>query len=332
MATSYEPFSQTFKVALIQLYPKALDPEHNFNTAANYIRDAAVQGASLAVLPEYHLTGWVPDDPKFTELAQTAYSYVPRYQALASELKINIVPGTIVTVDPNLPPPGASNGTTPNPAKPPALLNIAPFISYTGELLGSYTKANLWLPERRVLTSGPDSTRSSHQSHAPASSEGPPSTPPNPHSIIETPLGPVGIVICWDLAFPEAFRALVRQGARLIIIPTFWTRDDLTPEARRYGPDVDIMFLKSALVTRSFENTCAIIFCNVGGPSEEDYAGLSRVVLPLVGPVQGNFEDNEPGMKIVEVDMKTVDIAEENYKIREDLAHPSWHYGYELGK
>jgi predicted amidohydrolase len=169
------------------------------------------------VLPEYHLTGWVPDDPKFTELAQTAYSYVPRYQALASELKINIVPGTIVTVDPNLPPPGASNGTTPNPAKPPALLNIAPFISYTGELLGSYTKANLWLPERRVLTSGPDSTRSSYQSHAPASSEGPPSTPPNPHSIIETPLGPVGIVICWDLAFPEAFRALVRQGARLIV-------------------------------------------------------------------------------------------------------------------
>ncbi|KAL6246228.1 hypothetical protein RBB50_006463 [Rhinocladiella similis] len=327
MATSYEPFNQTFKVALIQLHPKALDPEHNFTAAANHIRDAAAQGASLAVLPEYHLTGWVPDDPKFTELAQTAYSYVPRYQDLARELKINIVPGTIVTVDPNLPAPGASNGTA--PTKPRALLNIAPFISYTGELLGSYTKANLWIPERTVLTSGPDSTRPNHAA-APVSHEGPPTTPPNPHSVIETPLGPVGIVICWDLAFPEAFRALVRQGARLIIIPTFWTRDDLTPEARRYGPDVDVMFLKNALITRAFENTCAVIFCNVGGPPEEDYAGLSRVVLPLVGPVQGGFEDSTPGMRVVEVDMKTVDLAEQNYKIREDLASPSWHYGYEL--
>ncbi|KIW19831.1 hypothetical protein PV08_00406 [Exophiala spinifera] len=306
---------------------QALDPEHNFAAASSHIRDAAAQGASLAVLPEYHLTGWVPDDPKFSELAQTAYSYVPRYQDLARELKINIVPGTIVTIDPNHPPPGASNGTT--PTKPQALLNIAPFISYTGELLGSYTKANLWLPERAVLTSGPDSTRP-HHAAGPVSSEGPPPTPPNPHSVIETPLGPVGIVICWDLAFPEAFRALVRQGARLIIIPTFWTRDDLTPEARRYGPDVDIMFLKNALITRAFENTCAIIFCNVGGPPEEDYAGLSRVVLPLVGPVQGGFEDSTPGMRIVEVDMKTVDLAEQNYKIREDMASPSWHYGYEL--
>ncbi|KIX02385.1 uncharacterized protein Z518_08326 [Rhinocladiella mackenziei CBS 650.93] len=327
MATSYETFQQTFKVALIQLHPKPLDPEHNFATASSHIRDAATQGASLAVLPEYHLTSWVPEDHQFATIAQTAYGYVSKYQDLAKELKINIVPGTIVTVDPNFPPPGATNRTTSSTTKAPALLNIAPFISYTGELLGSYTKANLWLPERSVLTSGPDSARANGRGpHPPVEREGPP--PFNPHSVIETPLGPVGIVICWDLAFPEAFRALVRQGARLIIIPTFWTRDDLTPEARRYGPDVDIMFLKSAVITRSFENTCAIIFCNAGGPFEEGYAGLSQVVLPLVGKVDGSFDGNEPGMKIVEVDMRTVDVAEENYKIREDMARKDWHYGY----
>ena len=31
--------------------------DHNFNKAANHIRAAASQGAELAVLPEYHLTG-----------------------------------------------------------------------------------------------------------------------------------------------------------------------------------------------------------------------------------------------------------------------------------
>ncbi|KIY00551.1 uncharacterized protein Z520_03214 [Fonsecaea multimorphosa CBS 102226] len=331
MATSYESFSQTFKVALIQLHPKPLDLEHNFSAASAYIRDAAAQGASLAVLPEYHLTSWVPEDPQFAVLAQTAYQYVPKYQALARELKINIVPGTIVTTDPKSPPPATSNGTSSADSKnSPVLLNIAPFISYTGELLGSYTKANLWHPERTVLTSGPASVKSNNQHHL-STEEGPPPQL-NPHSIIETPLGPLGIVICWDLAFPEACRALVRQGARLIIIPTFWTRDDLTPEGRAYGPDVDAQFLSSALITRSFENTCAIVFVNVGGPKSEGYAGLSQVVLPLVGKVPGSFEDGEPGMKIVECDMRTVDVAEENYKIREDLKREDWHYGYSHDK
>lgn len=288
------------------------------------------------MLPEYHLSGWVPEDPHFNVLAQTAYQYVAKYQDLAKELKVNIVPGTIVTIDPKSTSTSsaATNGTTSasdGSAKPPALHNIAYFIAYTGEILGSYTKANLWIPERTVLTSGPAATRTtSHHDHAaaPVSNEG----PPPPHSVIETPLGPVGLLICWDLAFPEAFRALVRQGARLIIMPVFWTRDDLTDEAKKYGPDVDITFMNSAVVTRSFENTCAIVFCNVGGPAEEGYTGLSQVVLPLVGKVEGSFDDGQPGMRIVEVDMKTVDVAEENYKIREDLARKDWHYGYSHGK
>jgi predicted amidohydrolase len=263
----------------------------------------------------------VPNDPKFAEIARTAYQYVPKYQDLAKELKINIVPGTIVSVDPNAPSPTEMNGAADDNG--PALLNIAPFISYTGELLGSYTKANLWIPERTVLTSGPQSVRQKTEQHAPEN-EG----PPNPHSVIETPLGPVGIVICWDLAFPEAFRSLVRQGARIIIVPTFWTKDDLTPEAMKYGPDVDVKFMQSAVITRSYENTCAIIFCNVGGPKEEGYAGISQVVLPLVGTVPGSFTDGTPGMRVVDVDMRTVDVAEENYKIREDLARQDWHYGY----
>ena len=355
MATSYEAFNQKFNVALIQLHPKVgarhicvlsrpqfsavqatavanvhiqpCDLEYNFNQASEYIRDAADQGASLAVLPEYHLSSWVPEDPQFAIVAQTAYQYVPKYQELAKECKINIVPGTIVTVDPNSPPPDASNGASGKTVKPPVLLNIAPFISYTGELLGSYTKANLWIPERTVLTSGPASTKANDQHHHLSTEEGPPPRA-NLHSVIETPLGPVGIVICWDLAFPEACRALVRQGARLIIIPTFWTRDDLTPEARAFGPNVDEQFISSALITRSFENTCAIAFCNVGGPTEEGYAGLSQVVLPLVGKVKGSFENGEPGMKIVECDMRAVDVAEESYKIREDLSGENWHYGY----
>jgi predicted amidohydrolase len=245
---------------------------------------------------------------------------VSKYQSLARELKVNIVPGTIVTTDPNSPPPPENRNGTESSSSPtkPILLNIAPFISYTGEVLGTYTKVNLWHPERSVLTSGPRS-----QAHL-----DPPSHRSPPHTVIETPLGPVGLLICWDLGFPEAFRSLIRQGARIIIIPTFWTANDISDRGLAYNEDAELLFLNSTLVARAFENTCCVIFCNAGGPKEERWAGLSQVAMPILGRLKGSFEDGEPGMRIVEVDMTVADVAEENYKVREDLARGDWHYGY----
>lgn len=154
MATSSEPSPGSFKCALIQLNPEPLNPEYNFTQASNYIREAAARGAALSVLPEYHLSGWVPESPKFVEIAQTAHRHISKYQDLIRELKINIVPGSIVIVDRNALPLAGANNASDN--KFPPLLNIAHFISQTGEILGSYTKANLWIPERTVLTSGPE--------------------------------------------------------------------------------------------------------------------------------------------------------------------------------
>lgn len=292
-----------------------LDPETNFKVAAGHIADAAKEGASLAVLPEYHLSGWVPHDKQFAKIASTTYqTYIPKYQELAKKHKINIVPGTIVTAD------GSKQNGNSEPETPsePDLLNISPFISYNGEILGSYTKANLWHPERPHLTSGPQSQASLESGHE----------RPELHSVIETPLGLVGILICWDLGFPEAFRSLILQGAKIIIIPTFWTAFDMSEEGLAYNKNAEALFLKSTLVTRAFENTACIIFCNAGGPKEEGYLGLSSVSMPIVGQLPNSFEDAEPGFRVIETDMKLLDIAEANYKIREDLARDDWHYGY----
>ena len=64
------------------------------------------------------------------------------------------------------------------------------------------------------------------------------------------------MLICWDLAFPEAFRELIAQGAKLIIIPTFWGMHDVSKEALGYNPSSEMLFIDSALTTRAFENTC----------------------------------------------------------------------------
>jgi predicted amidohydrolase len=78
------------------------------------------------------------------------------------------------------------------------------------------------------------------------------------HEVFDTPLGKVGMLICWDLAFPEAFRELIAQGAKLIIVPTFWTLNDCSPAGLKLNPSAEALFLDSVLTARAFENTCGM--------------------------------------------------------------------------
>lgn len=196
--------------------------EDNYNKAAEFIRAAALQHAQLAVLPEYHLLNWVPDEPGFKDACAHWQTYLERYQALARECNINIVPGTILELH--------DQGTDDE-----RLLNVAYFIDHSGAIAGRYEKKNLWGSiERMHLTSSAD----------------------DPHPVFDTPLGKVGMLICWDLAFPEAFREMVAHGAKLIIIPTFWTLNDCSPTGLALNPTAEALFLDSMLVARCFENTC----------------------------------------------------------------------------
>ncbi|KAL8992704.1 MAG: hypothetical protein Q9169_006896 [Polycauliona sp. 2 TL-2023] len=288
--------ASTYKIAVIQLHPKPMQIDGNYAKAIQFIRNAADQGAQLAVLPEYHLTNWVPADPRTNDIYGQWEIYLKKYCALAKELGICIVPGTIIErhEDPE--------------TKKQKLLNVAYFIGDKGEILGRYQKKNLWHPERPYLTS------STHE----------------PHEVINTPIGPVGLLICWDLAFPEAFRELILAGAKIIIIPTFWTLSDCSQYGLATNPRSEALFLESTITARAYENTCAVVFVNAGGPvgsSRSTYAGLSRVAVPFLGALGDETKDSsEEGMSIVDLDMRHVEEAEANYKVRADLARDDWHY------
>lgn len=184
-----------------------LQIEANYTKAASFIRSAASQGAHLAVLPEYHLTNWLPDEPEFASLADQWKTYLDKYRALAKECSICIVPGTIVERHHD------------NAKEEDILQNIAYFIDNHGEILGRYQKKNLWSIPTSLGQCGQQhltliTNRHPERPHLTSSTD-------DPHEVVSTPLGPVGMLICWDLAFPEAFRELIAQGAKIIIIPTF---------------------------------------------------------------------------------------------------------------
>lgn len=152
-------------------------------------------------------------------------------------------------------------------------------------------------------------------------------------------------MICWDLAFPEAFRELIAAGAKIIVLPTFWNKDDVNEAGMRANPDSEKLFLESTVVSRAFENTCMVVFVNAGAPApapaglgkegggggdgrDEMFLGLSQVAVPFKGAL-GKM-GREEGMSVVEVDLEILEDAEENYKVREDMGREGWHYEYSL--
>jgi len=251
----------------------------------------------------------VPDDVGFVGASQDSTKFLPRYQGLARELNINIVPGTICEVTSRA---GAPTGSGRQDFE---MYNMAYFVAAgTGEVVGTYQKKNLWHPERPHLTS----------------------SDLEPHAAFDTPLARAdgrplraGMLVCWDLAFPEAFRELVADGADLVVIPSFWHVSDVDPRGRALNPDSEKVFLRAATVARAFENTCAIAFCNSGG--------CSAVAMPILGalgelPPPEEMPDGEDKdrMSIVEVDLDVLRVAEDNYKVRQDMKGEAWHYAHTL--
>ncbi len=109
------------------------------------------------------------------------------------------------------------------------------------------------------------------------------------------------------------------------------TLSDCSPAGLKRNPRAEALFLESTVVSRTFENTCAVIFVNAGGPGARGYCGLSQVAVPFIGSL-GKLEDSEENMSIVELDMEILEEAEDNYKVREDMSRQDWHYGYRHGK
>lgn len=79
---------------------------------------------------------------------------------------------------------------------------------------------------------------------------------------------PVGLATCYDLRFPELFRALMVDGAELVVVASAW------PVARR---DVWRLLVRA----RAVENQCIVVAVNAAGSQRGvDLAGHSMVVGP----------------------------------------------------
>ena len=90
----------------------------------------------------------------------------------------------------------------------PVIYNSAVLIGRKGEVVGTYRKTHL---PREEVEGG--------------------LTPGNSYPVFQTDFGKVGLLICWDVQFPEPARAMALQGAELILLP-IWGGSEVLAKAR----------------------------------------------------------------------------------------------------
>ena len=108
--------------------------------------------------------------------------------------------------------------------------------------------------------------------------------------VIDTPVGRLGLTICYDLRFPELYQTLRRQGAELITVPAAFTQ--VTGEAH----------WQVLLRARAIETQCYILAANQGGVhnAKRETFGHSMVIDPW-GEVLACQQKGE-GVVVAELD------------------------------
>ena len=84
--------------------------------------------------------------------------------------------------------------------------------------------------------------------------------------LAETSLGKVGVIICYDLRFPELSRRLAVEGAQVICVPAQWPK----PRQEHW---------RTLLRARAMENQLFIVACNACGIiGKLDFFGMSMII------------------------------------------------------
>ncbi|MNZ72581.1 (R)-stereoselective amidase [compost metagenome] len=200
-------------VACCQLAPKIGDLAYNRTLTERAIRQAAFQGAQVVVLPE---------------LVQSGYLFADRFEALGLAETVDgptLQLWQTLARELNLVIVGGFCERLPADE----LANSAAMIDANG-LRAVYRKAHLWDAEKDIFTAG--------------------DAPP---PVVETVHGRLGMLICYDLEFPEWVRLAALAGADLLCAPVNWP-DGPRPQTER--PAEVLRVQANASVNRMFIAAC----------------------------------------------------------------------------
>ncbi|MFJ4145813.1 carbon-nitrogen hydrolase family protein [Pseudomonas sp. NPDC089734] len=216
-------------IALYQCPPLPLDIGANLLRLEQQAHEASQQKADLLVCPEMFLTGYNIGAEAARKLAQPSDGFAAaRVAEIAKTHGIAIAYGY-----PEL---GASG----------RIYNAVQLIGSSGQRLANYRKTHLFGElDTSMFTAGEDD-----------------------FPVVELNGWRLGLLICYDVEFPENTRRLALAGAELILVPTA----NMTP----YDFVCDI-----TVRARAFENQCYLAYANYcGNEGNIQYCGQSSLCAP----------------------------------------------------
>ncbi len=246
------------RVAVCQM-SSGPDLAKNLDRAVALLRVAAAEGATLAGLPE-----------NFERMASAAATragarplvgpVLGTIREAARALKLWVLAGAFAEAIP-----GASK-----------VYNTSVLLDAEGEIVTLYRKLHLFDAE---LGDGAEYRESDSVK------------PGDVLSVAETPVGQVGLSVCYDLRFPELYRELVKMGAELLAVPAAFT--EKTGQAH----------WEVLLRARAIENQCFVFAPAQTGehPGNRRTFGHAMIVDPW-GEVLANV-GTTPGVAAAEIDL-----------------------------
>lgn len=167
------------------------DKSRNLEVAEALVQRASERGARLAVLPEMFL--WRGPEEGIPAAAESLDGpSVARLGRLAARASVTLVAGSLYEADPS--------GGLP--------FNTTVVFGPDGDRLGVYRKIHLF----DVSIPGKVAVRESERMQA-----------GDEVVCVDTPVGRVGLSVCYDLRFPELYRRLAREGAAIVCVPSAFT-------------------------------------------------------------------------------------------------------------
>jgi len=233
--------SDKVKIAAVQMDPKITENSGNLDRIMSEMKVAADKGSDLIVFPECALTGYV-----FASLEEA----MPFMETIPGPSTDKLAAccqelGIHVTV-----------GLLEIDAD--KCFNAAVLIGPQG-LVGKYRKNHLpFLGIDRFVDHGD-----------------------KPFQVYQTPIGNIGMHICYDCNFPESARIMTLQGADILVLPTNW------PEGRGY-------IARYIINSRAYENKVHFVAVNrVGMERGTKFIGQSKIISALGDTLAQAGSDNE---------------------------------------
>lgn len=236
-------------VACAQMKPIFGHVDKNVAASKQWIEHAKQKGADIVILPELCNTGYV------FESRIEAYSLAeeipdgPTVQTWCEVAEMNNV--YIVA------------GITEKDGD--SLYNSAVLIGPKG-YIGTYRKNHLWNEEMLFFEPGDLG-----------------------FPVFQTEMGKIGILICYDMWFPEAFRMYAAQGVDLVCVATNWVPMPNQPEGQAE------MAVAVAMVNAHSNGLFVACADRVGEERGQPFIGNSLIVdpygWPVAGPAGGDSEE-----------------------------------------